>query len=146
MSGLKPDITNYSSLFESFGSHSINTVQVSISGTVADLSSTNFTGVVDLDAEEEGDRYDVYVSNVSNGRKTIMNGGQRFGSFENVYQFKGAEVATRIYSQSRDVGNAHLLITLGVQIQNSSGAPIALTSQTLEFSVVSYKAPFDVLV
>jgi hypothetical protein len=130
---IRIDKVIFSTLHESYKNYDTVSSTISISGTVANGATANFTAT--LAYARTGTRADVYLDGHST--KVLANAGDRATS--DVYQFISSETfATRVVYSITD-------ITVTISIFNGTGGPISLTSQTIVVSAVLYDAPITAI-
>lgn len=132
MSGYKPDLTSNSTLSENYSNYTSPTGSIVISGSVANGNTANFS--VAIGFTRANTKGDIYIYNAATGNKTILK-GNRFSTFENVYQFVSTEAVSRLVSYTSSS------VTVTVSVFNGTGGSINLTSQTLTVALALYDAP-----
>lgn len=129
---IRLDRVAFSTLHEAPRNYDTKTGDINISGTVGAGATQNFSTIMTY--ERGGTRADVYLD--GNSVKTLANTGSR--ASEEVYQRATPDETFSVlveYSTSS--------ITVTVSIQNGTGSPITLTTQTITASAVLYDMPIS---
>lgn len=131
---VKLDNIIFSSMHEAYKNYASPSDNIAISGSVADGATSNFS--VSVPYTRGGTRADIYLK--GNNKKIWANQGSALAT-GGPYQYvstENADVLIEYTSSSIDVT---------ITIFNGTGAPINLTAQTIEVTVVQYDAPITAI-
>lgn len=125
----------FSNLTNTYQNYRTMYASIAISGTVGAGSNTgnDFAPIFTYDRDKT--RADLYYQRASTLVKAPANASTRLTS--DIYTFAGAEIC---YSFIDYLPNNE--VQFGVYIQNNTGSPINLTTQTINLILVLYDAPF----
>lgn len=131
---IRPDGINFLSTLPNYicltNDTDVPTGIISISGTIADGSDTNYS--VTIPTSTNNTRFDIYgVNQNTNVKQLYSNTG-----FPVNYQNAGGEKATLItlYNPSN--------ITVTIELFNGTGGPVTLVSQNIVITIVEYQIPY----
>ena len=130
MTRIKPDLIRLTSLLDTYLNYGTLVETVTISGSVADGATANFS--VSFPYERSKTRADIYAKNLTTGIKRPLSGGTRQGP----YTFTSSEVFTQTASYNGNV------LTVTFSVFNGTGGGITLVTQTMEVSAVLYEVPY----
>jgi hypothetical protein len=130
MTELKLDKVLMTSLVDGYINYDTLTTSIALSGNVPDFGTASFIGSIIYSRGKT--RADLYVTNLLTGVRRPLAGGFR----QTPYQAISTETC-EVYAEY-----SGLTISIEFFIQNNSGAPIAITPQTMEVSAVLYEVPY----
>lgn len=126
---IRPDNVVLTTLLDTYLNYDTQTALLSISGTIP-IGTTNFSTTFSVARSDS--IADVYARNLNTGNKMSLTAG----SIHNPYQ----EVSTETHPCS--VTYSGSVLTVQYNIDNNTGAPLALTAQTHEITVVLNEVPY----
>jgi hypothetical protein len=136
--GLRLDQVQFASSLPNYINIGTVTGTISISGTVANSTTTNFT--TSITVSNKNNRSDIYASNAANGTKQLISGSNYLSNDVSpgggVYQHKSSEFIQLKTSQSS--GN----VSVTISVNNFTGASVTLITQTITIEVVQYMLPY----
>lgn len=130
MTQIKPDNIQFSTLTQGLINYDTRSTSIVISGSIADGNTVNFSGV--LSVARTNSIADIYATNRNTGKKMSLVAG----SIHHPYQ----SVSSETHAHSIQFIGTSMTVTLS--IDNFTGGPITLTSQTWDIVVVLYDVPY----
>lgn len=130
MTQLRLDKVSFTGLTDVFINYATPTSTITISGSVANGATENFSTTVAVDRSDS--IADIYAENRNTGEKRILNAG----SVHNPYQFVSSETARHNITYSGGI------ITVTLSVFNGSGSLVNLTSQIWDITVVLYEVSY----
>lgn len=127
---IKPDIIIEASFLDTYINYDTLSTDVIISGGLAAGDSVTFSGTIPY--TRDNTRADIYVKNMSTGIKRPLSGGPR----QTPYTFASSETC----SQRAQYSSGNIVVYF--DIYNGTGAPIVLTTQTLQVTAVLIRYPY----
>ncbi len=127
---IRPDNINFLSTLPAYIGIGEPTGNISISGSIADGASSNFS--VTIPTSTNNTRFDVYGINQNNGTKQLLSST----NFPLIYQYVSTEII------EMEIAYASSSVTVTFTIFNFTGALINLTNQVIKINVVEYQIPF----
>jgi hypothetical protein len=139
MTKIRLDKVVISGYHESYQNYSSPSPEDIVVNTAPIPNGSGRTQTVTIPYTRAGTRADIFATNLSNGRKTILSmGGRAAGAV--AYTAVSSEVARF------DVTYQSSTITVSLNITNNSGSSINPPAQTIRISVVQYAAPITPIV
>lgn len=133
MTRIKPDNVQFCSFIDTYYNYATKTGNIVVSGSVPAVSVLTFRTLITMTSTNT--RADVYLKNLNTGIKKPMDNGERITP----YQYAASEVVRQYVIYVSNVAAPY--VEVGITITNTTGAPIVLTTQTLEASAVMYLVP-----
>lgn len=130
---IKPDNIQFCSLIDTYYNYVTYTDSIAINGSVGAMSLVTFSKKIYF--ANVNTRADLYLKNLNTGIKQPMDGGDRILP----YQFAGSEIARQYAVYVPHPTDPY--VEVGVTVTNNTGAPITLTTQTLEITATLYLIP-----
>lgn len=127
---IKPDNVLLTSLLETYLNYDTKTGTITISGSVANLGTANFTTTIAVGRSQS--IADIYAINRNTGLKMSLNAG----SIHHPYQDVSSE------NHAHSINYTDGIITVTLSVSNFTGAGIVLTSQVWDVVVVLYNVPY----
>lgn len=133
---INPDNLNLASTLPTFINPKTATATISISGTVTNGSTQNFSANVTSTVTANLFRSDIYGTNNVTNTKVLLNTLLTMSTAINGYSYKSTELCQMEISYSGQT------VTVTYSIFNGTGASITLINQTITLTLAEYQVPF----
>lgn len=130
MTQIRLDKVILASFIDTFLNYKTSPSSITISGSVLNLTSTDFTTTMTVDRVNT--LAEVYAKNRNTGKKMSL----LAGSNHNPYQFVSSE------SISHSVTLSGNILTVKFTVVNATGGTIALTDQIIDITAVMQQVPY----
>lgn len=133
---INPDNLNLSSTLPTFINPTTSTATITISGTVANGNTKNFSASVTGNISANTFRADIYGTNNVTNTKVLLNTLLVMSTVVNGYSYTSSELVQIEISYSGQVA------TVTYSVFNGTGSSITLVNQTITLTLVEYQVPF----
>ena len=133
---INPDNTNLASTLPTFVNPTTSTATITISGTVNNRVTANFSASVTGNISASTFRADIYGTNNVTNTKVLLNTLLTMTTTVNGYSYVSSELCQIEISYSGQTA------TVTYSIFNGTGANITLTTQTITLTLAEYQVPF----
>jgi hypothetical protein len=133
---INPDNLLIASTLPTYVNPKTSTGSISISGTVANGNTANFTGSITSSIVANLFRADVYGYNTVTTTKLLLNTLLVMGTNLGGYSYTSTELC------QIEISNSGQTVTVTYSIFNGTGSSITLTAQTINLTLAEYQVPF----
>lgn len=134
---INPDNLNLASNLPTFVNPTTTNGTITISGTVNNGVTANFTGTITSTIPANLFKADIYGANNVTNTKVLLNTLLTMTTAVNGYLYKSSELCQVSISYS-----SASVVTVKYSIFNGTGANITLNTQTITLTLAEYQVPF----